>query len=82
VAWLVLRRVLSQLSLGLVIGIVAALAFDRTFQDPASQSGTSMTDPGALALIVLSLTGVAAIACLVPILRAAKADPLLVLRAE
>ncbi len=82
VAWLVLRRVLSQLILGLVIGIVAALAFDRTFEDPASQSGTSMTDPGALALIVLSLTGVAAIACLVPILRAAKADPLLVVRAE
>jgi len=41
-----------------------------------------MTDPAALASIVLSLTAVAVVACLVPILRAARVDPLAVLRSE
>ena len=35
-----------------------------------------MTDPGALALIVVSIIVVAVVACLVPIRRAARVDPI------
>jgi predicted permease len=82
VAWLVVRRVLLQLSVGLGIGVLAALAFDRTFNDPAGLNGVSMTDPAALGVIVISIAFVAVVGCLVPILRAARVDPLVVLRAE
>ena len=41
-----------------------------------------MTDPGALALIVLAIVVVAVVACLVPIRRAARVDPIEALRAS
>jgi ABC-type lipoprotein release transport system permease subunit len=41
-----------------------------------------MTDPLALALIVCAISAVAAVACLVPIRRAASIDPVEALRAE
>jgi putative ABC transport system permease protein len=84
VAWIVLRRVMTQLSIGLALGLVGTLAFDRLFNDPGNQpaSVVRMMDPGALALIVLSILAVAIVACLVPIRRAARVDPLVALRAE
>jgi putative ABC transport system permease protein len=84
IGWLVLRRVLTQLAVGLALGLVGALAFDRTFNDPANRgaTGVSMTDPGALLLILLAMCAVAVVACLVPIRRAARVDPLVALRAE
>jgi putative ABC transport system permease protein len=76
--------VLTQLAVGLALGLVGALAFDRTFNDPANRgaTGVSMTDPGALLLILLAMCAVAVVACLVPIRRAARVDPLVALRAE
>jgi putative ABC transport system permease protein len=84
IGWLVLWRVLTQLSAGLALGLIGALAFDRAFNDPANQAATGvhMMDAGALAFIALSIVGVAVIACLVPIRRAARVDPLVALRAE
>jgi hypothetical protein len=84
IGWLVLRRVLTQLAVGLALGLVGALAFDRTFNDPANRGATnvSMVDPGALLLILLAMCSVAVVACLVPIRRAARVDPLVALRAE
>ncbi len=41
-----------------------------------------MNDPGALALIALAIIVVAVIACLVPIRRAARVDPIQALRAS
>jgi hypothetical protein len=82
IGWLVLRRVLTQLSLGLVIGIGGAVVFDRTFNQPVAQGerAVSMTDPSALALIVGAIVIVAIVACLVPIRRATTLDPVETLR--
>jgi putative ABC transport system permease protein len=84
VAWIVLRRVLTQLSIGLALGLVATLAFDRLFNAPVDQSAATvrMDDGGTLVLIVCSILAVAVMACLVPIRRAARVDPLVALRSE
>jgi putative ABC transport system permease protein len=82
IGWLVLRRVLTQLSVGLVIGIGAAIAFDRAFNQPLARAegAVSMIDPSALALIIGSIVLVAVVACLVPIRRATTLDPVETLR--
>jgi predicted permease len=84
IVWLVLRRVLSQLSVGLALGLIGALAFDRMFNDPVNQAATGvrMMDAGALAFIVVAITAVAVLACLVPIRRAARVNPIDALRAS
>ena len=84
IVWLVIRRVVTQLSIGLAVGLVGVLAFDRLFSDPATRSEDSvhMMDVTALVAIVLSIAAVAVIACLVPIRRAARVDPLVALRSE
>ena len=84
VAWIVLRRVLTQLSIGVALGLVATLAFDRLFNAPVDQSAARvrMDDAGMLTLIALSILAVAVTACLVPIRRAARVDPLVALRTE
>jgi putative ABC transport system permease protein len=81
IGWLVLKRVLTQLGVGLALGIVAVPAFDRLFTDPtAPRDGVEMTDPGALAFIVLSIAVIAVVACVVPIRRATTLDPVQTLR--
>jgi ABC-type antimicrobial peptide transport system permease subunit len=82
IGWLVLQRVLKQLSVGLAVGVVGAVAFDRAFNEPAGPGATSiaMTDPGALALIVLAIVIVAVVACVLPIRRATTLDPVETLR--
>jgi putative ABC transport system permease protein len=84
IVWLVIRRVLTQLSIGLAVGLVGVLAFDRLFSDPATRlaSSVQMMDATALVAIVLSIAAVAIIACLVPIRRAARVDPIEALRAS
>jgi ABC-type lipoprotein release transport system permease subunit len=77
----VLKRVLTQLGVGLALGIVAVPAFDRLFTDPtAPRDGVEMTDPGALAFIVMSIAVIAVVACVVPIRRATTLDPVETLR--
>jgi putative ABC transport system permease protein len=84
IAWLVIRRVLTQLSIGLAVGLVGTLAFDRLFSDPTTRPASSvhMMDATVLVAIVMSIAAVAVIACLVPIRRAARVDPLVALRTE
>jgi putative ABC transport system permease protein len=81
IAWLVLRRILVQLSAGFALGVLAVLAYDRLFN---SGTGTDdgLADPGALVLTMLAIVIVAFIACVVPIRRAARVDPLVALRSE
>jgi putative ABC transport system permease protein len=84
IVWLVIRRVLMQLTIGLAAGLVGALAFDRLFSDPTTRavSRVHMMDPIALLAIVLTIAAVAVVACLVPIRRAARVDPIEALRAS
>jgi putative ABC transport system permease protein len=84
VAWIVLRRVLMQLGLGLALGLVATLAFDRLFNAPLNQAAGTvrMDDAGTLVLIACSILALAVMACVVPIRRAVRVDPLVALRAE
>ena len=83
VGWLVVRRVLVQLGIGLGVGVVGTQLFDRVFNEPAvAVPGAGMTDPGALALMAVSIGAVALIACLRPIWRATRVDPIVALRVE
>jgi putative ABC transport system permease protein len=81
IAWLVLRRVLVQLSAGFALGVLAVVAYDRTFNS-GTGNDNSLAEPGALALTMLVIVTVAVVACIVPIRRAAMVDPLVALRTE
>jgi len=77
------RRVLVQLGIGLGVGVVGTQLFDRVFNDPAETvPGAEMTDPAALTLVAFSIGAVALLACLRPIWRATRVDPIVALRVE
>ena len=82
IGWLVLKRVLAQLTLGLGFGIAATLAFDRVFNDPATAAveRVHMTDPMVMSLIILAIASIAVAACFAPLRRAVKLDPVDALR--
>lgn len=82
IGWLVLKRVLMQLGLGLGFGIAATLAFDRAFTDPATAAveRVRVADPMFMALIIVAIAMVAVVACLAPLRRAVKLDPVDALR--
>jgi putative ABC transport system permease protein len=80
VVWLVMRRVIAQLAIGLMIGIAGAFAVARVLSSVVLQ--TSGTEPTTLAGVALLLIGVSIVACLRPAYRATKLDPLAALRYE
>ncbi len=80
VTWLVLRRALLQLGIGLPIGLVGAAAVGQLLQSIVVQ--TSATDPLLLGTIVLVLAVVAVVACIIPAQRAARLDPMVAFRVE
>ena len=80
IVWLVLRRGLSQIAWGLVIGTVASAALAKVM--PGGLEGVSAYDPVALAVIVALLTAVSIVACVVPARRATRVDPVVALRVE
>jgi ABC-type antimicrobial peptide transport system permease subunit len=80
VSWLILKRGLVQLAIGLPIGLAGAvvlgIVLERTLV--AMPPG----DPITLALITAVLTVVSVAACLLPAHRATKVDPMVALRAD
>ncbi len=80
VTWLVLRRALVQLGIGLPVGLLGAAAVGQLLQSVVVQ--TSATDPLLLGAIVLVLAVVAVVACVIPAQRAARLDPMVAFRVE
>jgi predicted permease len=80
ILWLVLRRALIQLVIGLPIGIAGAVGVGKLLQSILVQTGPR--DVVTLASIVMILIVVAVCACLWPARRASHLDPLIALRGE
>jgi putative ABC transport system permease protein len=80
VSWLILKRGLLQLAIGLTIGLAGALALSRVVRRVLVE--ITPTDPLTFAAITAVLTFVSLAACLVPARRATRVDPVAALRAE
>jgi ABC-type antimicrobial peptide transport system permease subunit len=80
VSWLILRRGLAQVAIGLTLGLAGALASSRVLERALIQ--ITPNDPLTFAGITVVLTLVSIVACLLPARRALRVDPLVALRAE
>ena len=81
VTWMVLKRGLFQLGLGLAFGLAGGYFAGRALPSRILVR-TTATDPWMFIAITLVLSIVAITACLVPARRAMRVDPLVALRAE
>ena len=75
---LVVRQGLKLTGIGLIIGVVAALALARLMS--SMLYGVSADDPISLLVGILMLSVAALLACLLPALRATRIDPIAALR--
>jgi putative ABC transport system permease protein len=80
VLWLVLRRALIQLAIGLPVGIAGAFGVGRLLQTLLVQ--TSTRDPLTIGSIAALMMGVSLFACFWPARRATELDPVSALRYE
>jgi putative ABC transport system permease protein len=78
VLWLILRRSIVQMTIGLTIGIAGALGVSRLLSSVLFQTGSR--DPVLLMAIVSLLVGVSTAACVWPARRATRLDPCSALR--
>jgi predicted permease len=81
VTWMVLKRGLIQLGLGLAFGLAGGLFAGRALPSRILVQ-TTATDPWTFVAITVLLGLVAITACVVPARRAMRVDPLVALRAE
>jgi putative ABC transport system permease protein len=77
---MVVRQGLGPAAVGLVLGLVGALALGGVLRKLLY--GVAPTDPATFAAVTVVLLAVAVVACLVPARRALKVDPLDALRSE
>jgi putative ABC transport system permease protein len=77
---LILRQGVRLISIGLALGLVAALALTRLMK--SLLFGVSATDAATFAAVALLLMLVALLACWIPARRAAKVDPMIALRCD
>ena len=80
VSWLILRRGLIQLAIGLTIGLTGA--WFATAVLPTQIVGNNPNDPRMFSFVTAVLVVVALAACLIPARRATRLDPLVALRNE
>jgi putative ABC transport system permease protein len=80
VRWLVLRRGIFQLGIGLTLGLAGAFGVGKLLQSLLVQTGPA--DPVTLLSISAVLTTVGVAACVWPARRAARLDPVKALRYE
>ena len=80
VSWLILKRGLMQLAIGLALGLAGAFAIGGVLQ--RLLVGVSARDPLTFAAITSLLTVVAITACVLPARRATRVDPVIALRAD
>ena len=80
IAAMVVRAGLVVAAIGVVLGIVGALAATRLLE--ASLHGVSATDPLTYVVAILGLLAVAALASWIPARRAVAVDPAITLRAD
>jgi ABC-type antimicrobial peptide transport system permease subunit len=80
VIWMVMREVVVLLSIGLAVGIPAAMALGQFVS--SQLYGIQPRDPWIAGTTVLLLAGVSAAAGLIPAYRASQIDPSLALRYE
>jgi predicted permease len=80
VSWLILKRGLMQLAIGLSLGLVGGLFLSQALR--AVLVDVTPTDPLTFASITILLALVSVAACLLPARRATRVDPVVALRAE
>ena len=80
VVWLITRRVLAQLAIGLIGGMAGAFAVGRVLGSLLVQTGS--TDPVTLGGVVVVLVSASIVACVGPAYRATRLDPVAALRHE
>ncbi len=80
VVWLVLRRGLLPVWIGMLVGLGASLAVMRLLE--SFLYGVSVSDPVTLAAVAILLGGVALLASYIPAQRATKVDPMVALKYE
>jgi putative ABC transport system permease protein len=78
--WLILRRAIVQMAIGLTIGMAGALGVGKLLESLLMQ--TSSRDPVTLVSIAVLFVIVSVAACLGPARRATRLDPLIALRYE
>jgi predicted permease len=81
VTWMVLKRGLVQLGLGLTLGLAGGYFAGQALPSRILVQ-TTATDPWTFVAITILLSVVAITACVVPARRAMRVDPLVALRAE
>jgi len=77
---LVLRQSMALVAVGLAVGVGGGVALTRLMGDLLF--GVSPTDPWTYAIVALTLVAVATVASAVPASRAARVDPIRVLRVD
>ena len=77
---IVIRQGMKPVVLGLIAGILAALAIGRFLQ--SLLFGVSPRDPATIVMVAAVLLAVAAAACAFPARRATRVDPVVALRFE
>jgi len=78
--WLILKRGLAQVAIGLTVGLAGALALSQVLRTVLVQM--TPTDPVTYAAITILLTAVSLAACLVPARGATRVNPIVALRVE